>query len=90
MLFQINSLTTSQDGCRKEQQDAEPHQLPDAGDPAGRAHLHRPVQGVRQAHERHSRRLRGVPQAEAQVCQGGGEGGEEGAGARTAQGREYR
>ena len=49
-----------QNGDEPEQQAVSAHQLPDARHPAGLAHLHRPVQGVRQAHEPHPLRLRGV------------------------------
>ena len=65
-LFQI--YLRNQDGCWKEQQDAEPHQLQDEGHPsgidiwmilknhvypfAGFSYLYWTVQGLRQAHER--------------------------------------
>ena len=49
-----------QDGDEPQQQAVAAHQLPDARHPAGLAHLHRAVQGLRQAHEPHPLRLRGV------------------------------
>ena len=83
------NLKSIQNGCWKKQQDAAPHQLQDESHPPGRQNLHWTVQGVRQAHERDPGRLRGVQEAEAQVCQGCGEGGEESVGSSAAERRKY-
>ena len=65
----LKSFILFPDG-RQVLKDASAYKLPDEVHVAGRANLHRDLQGLRQTHEPHTRRLRRIQESQTQEGEG--------------------